>query len=85
MSEHVFFLTIGLVLGTILCVFGMKYLSAARQAQARILNDNAYRTLAEKAVATQSENAASLSAMQTGLADIRVRLSAVEKILKAVE
>ncbi|HEY1615900.1 MAG TPA: hypothetical protein VGF97_19670 [Rhizomicrobium sp.] len=85
MSEHVYFLTIGLVLGTIVCIFGMKYFAASRQAQAKVLTETAYRSLAEKAVAAQSANATSLSAMQTGLSEINARLSAVEKILKAVE
>jgi len=85
MSEPVYFISIGLVLGTILLVFGMKYLSAARQAQARITGENAYRALAEKATAAQSENATLLSTIQAELSDMKTRLSAIEKILKEVE
>ncbi|MGZ5933766.1 MAG: hypothetical protein ACXWLV_03555 [Rhizomicrobium sp.] len=85
MSEHLYLLSIGLVLGTILIIFGMKYFSAARQAQSRVLSENAYRELAQKAVAVQSENATSLSSMQAELSEINTRLAAVEKILKAVE
>jgi len=85
MSEHLFLLTICLVLGTILLVFGMRYFSAAQQAKARLANDDAYRKIAEKAVAVQSENATALSSIQASLADVRTRLTAVEKILKEVE
>jgi hypothetical protein len=85
MSEHVFLLTICLILGTILLVFGMRYYSAAQQAKARLANDDAYRQIAAKAVAVQSENATALSSIQTSLADVRTRLTAVEKILKEVE
>jgi uncharacterized membrane protein len=85
MSEFVYLATISLVLGTILLVFGMKYLSAARQARSRVISEDAYRELAQKAVAAQSENATSLSTIPSGLSEVNTRLAAVEKILKAVE
>ena len=85
MSEPTFFLAISLVLGTILLVFGMKYLSGAYQARSRIKGEDAYRELAEKAVTAQSRNAASLSSMESELSNIVTRLAAVEKILKEVE
>jgi hypothetical protein len=43
MSEHLYLLTISLLLGTILLVFGMRYFSAIQQAKARLANDDAYR------------------------------------------
>lgn len=85
MSAQLYLLSICLVLGTILLVFGMRYFSAVRQGKARIENDDAYRHIAEKAVAAQSENATALSSIQASLADLRTRLIAVEKILKEVE
>jgi uncharacterized protein YaiL (DUF2058 family) len=85
MSEHVYFLTLGLILGTIVLVFGMRALSAYMQAKARADSGEAYRQIAEKAVAVQSESAISLSSIQESLADIRSRLASVEKILKEVE
>ena len=78
MLTWIYFTTLGLILGTILLVFGMKYYADARHAQSRIQAENAYRDLAEKAVAAQAENAAAL-------AQIAARLAAIEKILKAVE
>jgi hypothetical protein len=85
MSEHLYLLTLFMPLATILIVFGMRYVSSAYQARARAANDDAYRTLAAKAVAVQSETATSLSSVQAALVEIGTRLVAVEKILKAVE
>jgi hypothetical protein len=85
MPEHVYLISIGLLFGTVLLIFGMKYFSALRQARVRAMNEDVYRVLAEKAVTAQSENAASLSSIQTELTQINTRLAAVEKILKAVE
>lgn len=85
MSEHLYLLSICLPLGTILLVFGMRYYAAVQQAKARLANDDAYRQTAEKAAAAQADTASALSAIQAELADVRMRLIAVEKILKAVE
>jgi uncharacterized membrane protein len=85
MSEHLYLLTICLVLGTILLVFGMRYFSAVQQARARLAHEHAYRQIAEKAVTAQSENATALSSIQTALADVRTRLTAVATMLKEVE
>jgi hypothetical protein len=85
MTELLYLLTICLPLATILIVFGMKYFAAIRQARSRVLEDNAYRSLAEKAVAVQSDAAASLANLQSEISQITARLAAVEKILKAVE
>jgi Tfp pilus assembly protein PilO len=84
MSEHLYLLSIGLPLVTILLVFGMRYFAAIQQAKARLANDDAYRQIAEKAAAAQSETAAALSSIQAALEDVRSRLTAVEKILKDV-
>lgn len=85
MSPTVYFLTLCLILGTILAVFGMKYFSAAARARAGGATDEAYRALAEKAVTAQAENAASLAAISGELSNVIARLGAVEKILKDVE
>jgi Tfp pilus assembly protein PilO len=85
MSEHLYLLSIGLPLATILLIFGMRYFAAVQQAKARLANDEAYRRIAEKAVAGQSDNAIVLSSIQATLADLRTRLTAIEKMLKEVE
>ncbi|QNH11373.1 hypothetical protein [Xanthomonas sp. SI] len=70
MSEHLYLLTICLPLGTVLLIFGMRYLAAVRQAKAQLDHNQAYRVLAEKT--------------QAALSDIRTRLDGIEKILKDV-
>lgn len=84
MSEHVFFIAMSLVLGTILGVFAMRYFALVAQARARVAEDNAYRLTAEKAVATQAQTATTLEAMSAALADVRARLASVETLLKEV-
>jgi uncharacterized membrane protein len=73
------------LVGTILIVFGMKYISAIFQARARMANDKLFQTLSEKAVATQAENQASLAAIRADLARFGTSLATVEKILQQVE
>jgi len=85
MSESLYLLSISLVLVTILLVFGMRYFSTIQQANVRIESDAAYRQIAEKAVASASENTTALASIQAALADVRTRLTAIEKVLKEVE
>ena len=85
MSEHVYFLTIGLPLAALLLIFGMKYYSAAVQARARLAHEDAYRQLAAQTATAQTQTAAALASIDATLADLRSRVAAVETILKAVE
>jgi Tfp pilus assembly protein PilO len=85
MSEHLYLISMAVVFGTPLAIFGMKYWAAAHQATARTAEEGAYRKLAAAAVTAQSGNAATLSAIQSELAEIKTRVASVEKILKAVE
>ncbi len=78
MAEHVYLLTLLLPLATVLIIFGMKYYAAVQQAKARLASDDAYRQVAEQAAAAQAETAAAL-------ADLKMRLAAIEKILREVE
>ena len=80
-----YLLSISLVLVTILLVFGMRAFSAVQQAKVRIESDEAYRQIAEKAVAAASENTTALASIQAAMADVRTRLTAIEKVLKEVE
>jgi Tfp pilus assembly protein PilO len=87
MAAHAntFLLLTILVLVTILLVFGMKYFSAARTVHARASSEEAYRELAEKAVSLQAANAASLAAVQADFSELKIRLTAIEKLLREVE
>ena len=66
----IYFTTLVLILGTVLLIFGLRFITLMRQAEAQ-----------SKA---QSENAAALGAIQTSLADVKTRLAAVEKMLRDV-
>lgn len=84
MSEHIYLLTIGLPLATLLAVFGMKYWSAAHKARSEAASAEAYRELAAKSSAALAENAAALAAIQATLGDMKGRLASVETMLKEV-
>lgn len=77
MSAALYLTTLCLPLGTILLVFGMRYFALIQQAKARLASDEAYRQIAEKAVADHGAAAAALTSIET-------RLAAIEKILKDV-
>lgn len=85
MSPAIYLISLCFLFGTPIVVFAMKYSSAAYQARARLANDEAYKALAEKAATAQSENLASLSAIQAELTRLTDSLGVVEKILKQVE
>ncbi len=85
MSEHLYLISIGLVFGTPIVIFGMKYWSAAQQARTRIGDESAYRKLAAEVVSTQSGNVAALSGIRSDISEVKTRLTAIEKILKEVE
>lgn len=71
MSEHVYLLTISLAAGTVLLVFGLRYLTAAQAAKAR-------------AAEAGTDTAATLASINATLVDLNRRVAAVEKILKDV-
>ena len=63
----------------------MKYLAAIKQARVRGEQDEAYRDLAIRMAALQSETASALAALTGSLADVQTRVAGLEKILKEVE
>lgn len=87
MAEHAntFLLVTILALLAVVLVFGMKYFSAGRQAQARAGREDAYRALAESAASLQGAVAASLSALQADVAEAKTRLAVIERLLREVE
>jgi hypothetical protein len=85
MQPYIYFITLGVLFGTIIAVFGLRFLQASAVAGADAAHTDAYRKLASDAVTAQSGNAATLSAIQSELAEIKARMAGVEKILKAVE
>jgi hypothetical protein len=85
MSEHVYLLTLCLPLAAILLVVGLRSFTAVQQAKARLASDEAFRQVAAKAIDAQTQTATALASIDASLTDLRARLGAVEKILKAVE
>jgi hypothetical protein len=76
-NENIFLAAFFFPSAAAVLVFFMKYVSAVLQARVRLGQDEAYRELAAKCAAAQSEMAASLAGIQT-------RLGAVEKLLNDV-
>ena len=85
MSPTVYFISMGAMFGTIIIVFGIRFLQASAVAGADAAHTDAYRKLASDAVTAQAGNAATLSAIQSELAEIKARMASVETILKTVE
>jgi hypothetical protein len=84
MEEHVYLITLGIVFGTVILVFGMRAFASVQQAKARIAAEQSFRLMAEHAAATQTETAAVLASIRASLADMQARLASVEKMLKDV-
>lgn len=85
MSEDIYLITLATLFGTVLLVFGLKYVSAAIQARAKGANDENYRALAQRAAAAESEHAAAVTTIMAELKQVGARLGAIETILKQVE
>ena len=84
-TPTIYFITLAVMFGTIIIVFGIRLLQASVVARADAAHTDAYRKLASDAVTAQAGNAATLSAIQSELAAIKARMASVETILKAVE
>ena len=84
MAAQMYLPTLLLILGTVLVVFGMKYISEALRARSQAANERSFRLFAEDARALQSQHVALLTSIQSSISDIGTRLGQVEKILKEV-
>jgi hypothetical protein len=84
-TPTIYFISLGAIAGTIILVFAIRFLQALAVARADTAYTDAYRKLASDAVTAQAGNAATLSAIQSELAQIQTRMTSVETILKTVE
>jgi hypothetical protein len=77
MSEHIYLLTIGLPLATVLLIFGMRYLAAMKQAH----------PLRQRGILPRTGGESRRHARETAaaLADLKARVASIEKVLKEVE
>lgn len=64
---------------------GMKMAQAKSANAAVIAQEQAYRRLAEEATSVQNRTAAELSQLTEGMADLRVRVATIERVLREVE
>lgn len=85
MNENIFLAAFFFPAAAAVLIFFMKYVSVILQARATAHQDAAYRELAMRAAAAQSETVAALSAFSAVLADLQARLAGIEKILRDVE
>jgi hypothetical protein len=85
MSENIYLLTLCLPLATLLLIFFMRYVSAVLQAMARKASDDTYRKLAQNAASAQADAATALASIDANVADLKMRLASVEKMLKEVD
>ena len=84
MTEHVYFITLGMFFGTILIVFGMRYVSLGMQAKAQLASEQAYRQLAERVATDQTASLSALTRIERTLGELAPRVTAVETMLKEV-
>lgn len=78
MSDATYLATICIFFGTVLLIFVIRAQAAIRTARLASDKEASYRTIAERAMAAQEATAAAL-------ADLQLRLGAIEKLLKEVE
>lgn len=84
MSPLTYLTSLAMLLGAIIAVFVIRYVSQIVQARLHAAQSHDYRKLASDAVSAQSGNAATISAIQSELAEIKACMASVEKILKEV-
>lgn len=78
MSEPIYLTTLGIFFGTILMIFLIRSQTIVKKAQLQADSEESYRLLATRAVAAEEATAAAL-------ADLKIRIVAIEKVLKDVE
>jgi len=76
-------LTFGLVAMLIWQIFRTR--QATIESRATIAHEEAYRKLAEEATSLQNRTAAELGHLTEGMADVRVRVTNIERLLREVE
>jgi hypothetical protein len=84
-TASIYFISMFAMFGTILLVFIIRFLQALSVANVDAAHNEAYRKLAADAVTAQAGNAATLSAIQSELTEIKTRMQSVETILRTVD
>jgi hypothetical protein len=84
MSEPIYLVTIFAFLGTVVILGALRYMSNLARARAQMAETEAYRVLAERAVAANQHQTDAIAALRADLTAVRNSLSGIEKILKDV-
>lgn len=79
-EEMVIFLVIGAVV-----VAAIWQIGAIRRAKAALARDTEYRTIAERAIAVHEKAEANLADVTGQLAEMNLRVAAIERVLKDAE
>jgi len=79
-----FILITMLILAVVLCIFAMKYFVAARASDNNASRESELKTLAEITSQTQVEMLASLKDIQNISAELKTRITSIEKVLREV-
>ena len=78
MSEPIYLATIGIFFGTVFMIFLVRAVATIKTARLQAEHEAAYRVIVERVMAAQETTAAAL-------ADLQLRIVAIEKMLKEVE
>jgi hypothetical protein len=85
MSENLFLITISLIAGTCLAIFGLKAISALFIARTQSSKEGDYRSLSLNAVSSNAQISTQLTSLLDELRDVKERVVRIEKILKDVD
>ena len=83
-EEVIIFLVIGAVMVVAIWQIGVQ-LGASRRAKAELARDTGYRTVAERAIAVQETTEGRLADVTGQLAEMNLRVAAIERVLKDAE
>ena len=84
-TPTIFFISMAVLFGTIIVVFGIRYFQAIAVAKVDVDHTDAYRKLASEAVTAHADTAARLAAIESELDHIKARITSVDTILKTVD
>lgn len=83
-EEVIIFLVIGAVMVVAIWQIGTQ-IGASRRAKAALARDTEYRTIAERALAAQETTEGRLADVAGQLAEMNLRVTAIERVLKDAE
>lgn len=86
--DYIFVLWLLTIVGAVLCVVSWQITATVRanqQVRARAQLEFSYREVAERAVSAQEDIAAQMTVLHEHVADLRARVSSIERMMREVE